>query len=216
MRSAYDPYGFSFTNLEVLIMSNTKNKVKYGLKNVYYAKATFDDDNNVTYGTPVRIPGAVSLSLDNNAEIESWYADDMVYVVLTGAASYEGTLEIALLPDSFLTDILHEELDSNGVLAEVDGAEIESFALLFEFDGDKHKTRHCLYNCVANRPSIESETKEDSAEPATDELDITASALANGYVKVKTTADVDTEVYNSWFTKVYTPDGFTASEGGEG
>lgn len=189
-------------------MANKKNKVKYGLKNVYYAKATFDDDNNVTYAAPVRIPGAVSLSLDNNAEIEPWYADDMVYVVLSGAASYEGTLEIALLPESFLVDILHEELDDNGVLAEVDGTEIEHFALLFEFDGDKHKTRHCLYNCVANRPSIESETKEDSAEPATDELDITASALANGYVKVKTTADVATEVYNNWFTAVYTPAAF--------
>ena len=34
-------------------MPNKKNKVKYGLKNVYYAKATFDDENNVTYGTPV-------------------------------------------------------------------------------------------------------------------------------------------------------------------
>lgn len=33
-------------------MPNKKNKVKYGLKNVYYAKATFDDENNVTYGTP--------------------------------------------------------------------------------------------------------------------------------------------------------------------
>lgn len=128
--------------------------------------------------------------------------------MLTGAASYEVTLEIALLPESFLTDILHEELDDNGVLAEVDGVEIEHFALLFEFDGDKHKTRHCLYNCVANRLSIESETKEDSAEPATDEFDLTASALANGYVKVKTTADVDSEVYNNWFTEVYTPAGF--------
>ena len=39
--------------------------------------------------------------------------------------------------------------------------------------------------------------KEGSAEPATDELDLTASALANGYVKVKTTADVDAEVYNN-------------------
>ena len=182
-----------------------KNKVKYGLKNVYYAKAEFDDDGNVTYETPVHIPGAVSLSLDSTAETEPWYADDSIYIAITGASGYEGTLEVAILPDSFLVDILHEEEDTNGVMAEVSDVEIEHFALLFEFAGDKHKTRHVLYNCIAARPGIESETKEDSAEPATDELDITAMALTNGYVKARTTESTSSTVYDSWFDSVYEP-----------
>ena len=37
-------------------MSNTNNKVKFGLKNCHYAKATLDPDTNaVTFGTPVAI-----------------------------------------------------------------------------------------------------------------------------------------------------------------
>ena len=37
-------------------MSNTNNKVKFGLKNCHYAKATLDPDTNaVTFGTPVVI-----------------------------------------------------------------------------------------------------------------------------------------------------------------
>lgn len=40
-------------------MAGTSNKVKFGLKNCHYAKATLDQDTNeVTFGTPVAIPGA--------------------------------------------------------------------------------------------------------------------------------------------------------------
>ena len=36
-------------------MPSTNNKVKFGLKNCHYAKATLDPDTNaVTFGTPVR------------------------------------------------------------------------------------------------------------------------------------------------------------------
>ena len=60
-------------------MSKKKNKVRFGLKNCYYAKATFDEDGNVTYAKPVRLPGAVSIGLDPEGESENFYADDIVY-----------------------------------------------------------------------------------------------------------------------------------------
>ena len=193
-------------------MSKKKNKVRFGLKNCHYAKATFDEDGNVTYAKPVRLPGAVSLSLDPEGENENFYADDIVYYVLNNNAGYEGDLELALIPEEFLKDILHEEEDANGVLTENANNEFERFALLFEFTGDKHAIRHVLYCCSASRPSVEGETKEDEKEVQTEELSIIASALANGYVKAKTSVNTSDAVYNGWYDTVYMP---TVSDDGE-
>ena len=186
-------------------MSKKKNKVRFGLKNCHYAKATFDEDGNVTYAKPVRLPGAVSLSLDPEGENENFYADDIVYYVLNNNAGYEGDLELALIPEEFLKDILHEEEDANGVLAENANNTFERFALLFEFTGDAKAIRHVLYCCSASRPSMEGETKEDEKEVQTEELAIIASALANGYVKAKTSVNTSDAIYNNWYNEVYMP-----------
>jgi len=182
------------------------NKVKFGLKNCHYALATLDvDTGTVTFGTPVAIPGAVSLSLDPEGDNDPFYADDMVYYMTAANNGYSGDLEVALLPDSFRTDIMHETEDDNGVLVEDSTVEPEHFALLFEFTGDQKKIRHCLYYCSAARPSIEGQTIEDSKEVKTESLEITASPLPSGYVKVKTGNNTADETYNSWYSAVYEP-----------
>lgn len=186
-------------------MSNKANKVKFGLKNCHYAKATFDDDGNVTYAKPVRIPGAVSLSLDPEGSIDPWYADDIAYYICNSNQGYSGDLEIALVPESFAKDILHEEEDANGVMTENSEVEVEHFALLFEFTGDQRKIRHVMYNCTCARPGIEGQTIEDSKEPQTDTLELTATPLVNGYVKAKTSTTTSQDVYDAWYDAVYEP-----------
>ena len=60
-------------------MTNTKNKVKFGLKNCHYATTTIAEDGTITYGTLKSLPGSVSLALDAEGENDPFYADDSVY-----------------------------------------------------------------------------------------------------------------------------------------
>mgnify|MGYP004521029333 CR=1 FL=1 len=174
------------------------NKIKFGLKNVHYAKKTEDG-----FATPVPIPGAVSISLDAQGEITKFYADNIVYYQSTSNNGYEGSLEVALIPDTFMTDILGDVKDKNNMLVEDVNAETASFALLFEFSGDASARRHVLYNCTATRPSIASATTEDAKEAQTESLNISAVADENGYVKAS--CDATETAYNTWFTAVKEP-----------
>ena len=174
---------------------------------------TVTEQGAFTYATPQAIPGAVSISLDAEGESSPFYADGIVYFRSNTNNGYSGDLEIALIPEWFRTDILKETLDSNGVLIErSDIAETEKFALLFEFDGDVNAIRHVLYNCSASRPSIESETREETIEPGTEKLSLTADPRADGLVKSRTGDTTSAETYNNWYQAVYVP----AEANGEG
>ena len=185
------------------------NKVKYNLKNVHAAKLTTTVTEGVTsysYAAPSAIPGAVSISLDAEGESSPFYADGIVYFRSYANNGYSGDLEIALIPEWFRTEILKEALDANGVLVEkADTTESVKFALLFEFDGDERAIRHVLYNCSASRPSIESETKEETIEPGTETLSLTADPREDGLVKSRTGDTTDAATYAGWYQSVYLP-----------
>ncbi len=183
----------------------SKNKVKFNLKNAHYAMLSIAADGTVSYGTPVALPGAVSISLDANGEPENFYADGVAYYVINNNMGYDGDLELAIIPESFRVDALNETLDDNNVLVENANTELNSFALLFEFDGDVRHIRHVLYNCSASRPGIEGQTNEESRQVQTETLTIKATPLASGVVKAKTGDTTDSSTYNNWYNAVYMP-----------
>lgn len=183
------------------------NKIRYGIKNVYYAVGTIATNGSATYTAPVALPGAVSISLDAQGDTNIFYADNIAYYTSVANNGYEGDLELAKVPDAFLKDVLGYIADSNGVLLEDVNAAPAHFALMFQFEGDAHAKRHVLYNCTATRPSVSSATKEDSIEPQTETLSITATSIYNSsinkdIVKASVTPTESTQ-YNSWLTTVY-------------
>ena len=180
------------------------NKVKYGLKNVYYAVATDNGQGVLTYDTPVAWNGAVSLSLDAQGETSNFYADNIVYFTSNANSGYQGDFECALIPDSFRTAVLGEELDTKGFYVEKASIPTVEFALLFQFEGDESATRHCLYRCTASRTAVSGSTVEESIEPQTETITITAMPRINDEV-IKSRCPASAQSYATWFTEVVEP-----------
>lgn len=183
------------------------NKIKYGIKNCKYAVATISSTGAATYGTIKDLAGAVSISLDPQGDTNNFYADNIVYFTSVANNGYEGDLELAKVPDSFLTDCLGYIADGNGVLVEDANATPVHFALMFQFEGDVNAKRTVLYNCVAARPNVEGATKEDAIEPQTETISLTATTVYNAVldtdvVKASCT-ETESTAYNSWLSAVY-------------
>lgn len=189
-------------------MANTDNKVHYALTNVYIAQLTMDlEAGTVTFGTPKRLLGAVSMDLSAQGDVIKLRADAMDYYVVNSNNGYQGDLNIANIPDWFRNEILGDTISTTDkVLVENAIQEPKAFAMLFEFKGDVKATRHVLYNCTVSRPNVHGENKDNLKDPDTDTLTLTASPLQDGKVKASTTADTPTTVYDGWFQAVWEKD----------
>lgn len=85
------------------------------------------------------------------------------------------------------------------------------FAALFEFNADKRSIRHCLFYCQASRPTLEGETKGESAEVKTESISFSAMAIpGTDIVKKRSTDDTTSDAYQNWYKTVTVPQ-FTAT-----
>lgn len=180
------------------------NKIKYGLENVYYAKITNDSGPTIKYATPVRIYGAVSLSISPDITRTAIAADNNPeYAVITEDNGYTGDIEFQDLTDAD-REVLFGNVKGgiNEYLVENKDDVPNPVALLFEFSGDAAKTRHVLYNCLFTKPNVESETGKNNK---TDKCSFTARpAEDTGDIKAKANGDTTNKnIYNSWFSKVF-------------
>lgn len=186
------------------------NKVKYGLSNCYYAVLT-EGENGPSYATPVALPGAVNLSLEQEGDTNKFRADNIDYYVSISNNGYSGDLELALIPDSFLTDVMGEVSDATaGIQYELADAKPKAFALLFQFEGDDKNTRHVMYNCKATRPAVASQTTDTTIEPVTETISVEVAALnmtVGGETKpvVKARCKEGDAAYATFFTAVKMP-----------
>ena len=184
-----------------------KEQKIFGFKNVHVAKMT-EINGDISYGTPISIPGGVSFSMDAEGETSTFYADNRPYFQTSANNGYSGSLEMADVPEEFLTDILGQTKDTNGALIENSEDTISKFALMCEAEGDPSNRRFVFYNCLATRPSVELSTNEEGKEVKTASMDITmAPRSTDGQIKaVIDKTEENQAVYDNFFAEVYEKD----------
>lgn len=182
------------------------NKVHYDLDDVCVAPLTITE-GKVSFGTPRRLFGAISMDLGPEGDTTKLRADGMDYYVSIANKGYAGDLNLAMVPDWFKAEYLGHTISTvDKVLVEDAGIDPKPFALLFRFLGDVHARRHVLYNCVASRPNIKGDNKDNPREPDTETLSLVASPLPDRKVKASTTADTPKDVYDAWNNAVWEKD----------
>ena len=185
-------------------------KVKFGLRNVHYAVVTETADAQTgeitsTYGTVKAWNGAVNMTLDAAGEDTPFYADDIVYATISSNTGYSGTLESALIPEDVYTAVFGQEKDAtSGLVIEKADDTKKYIALMTEFQMDDSARRYCFYRCMLTRPSVTGATKEASATPQTETVNITITPRPDDGV-VKVFCDRDASAYSGFFLTVPTP-----------
>lgn len=187
-----------------------ENKIRFGLKNVYYAVLTESTDGtNNTFASPKAVPGAVSMTLDSNSSDGTFYADNVSYYKTFANNGYSGSLEMARINDDMMKDVFGMTVNSSNLLVESTGVQPKPFALMFQIEGDQREELNVLYRVVpTSKPSIGSQTVEETVEPVTQSFDfealplVTGPSYQKGLIKARTTDTTTTAVRTAWFTTV--------------
>lgn len=177
------------------------NKVRFNIKNCHYSILT--DGTSPSFGTPVAIPGAVSIDLSPAGDETVFYADGIKYWIGNANSGYTGSLNVALIPEAMLKDVWGQTQDttSKNLLETVDDVQ-KDFALGFQVDGDDHSEYVWFFRCTAKRPNIAANTNTDTKNPDTQSIDLTIAPMQNGHVKIASTKDTSSTVIEGWFSAV--------------
>ena len=185
------------------------NRVNWGLAASAWGKITVDADGHDVYGAPIMFLGNRQVNWDPAGDLIKVFADGTVIYTGRQNSGYTGSMELTNLDDDFAKYVLSESVDSKNVQYEEKEPYVNRFYLLWEWIQDQKNTRHVMYNITASRPSMSATTAGDgdtkTAQYRT--LNMTAIPRDDGIVKASTRVDVDSTVYNNWFSSAYVPTG---------
>ena len=178
-------------------MSDT-NKVRFGLSNLRIGTYT-ESNGTVTLGSPVTQKGAVNLTLDPEAEENTFWADNVKYYVTNQDNGFSGSLEVAKFDDDIKTGFLGYVSLTGGGIAHIKGASKPKVYIMGQAEGDSKARRFIMYNVTLGQIQFEAATTEDAVEPATETIDI--NVTGDNKTGITMAEYLDGEgAYNTMFT----------------
>lgn len=152
-------------------------KIIHGNKNFGFAPIT-ETGGTYSFGTPVMIPGLVSVEIEVEQESSSVYADDKEFCRVKGAKVRTATVTFRNIPAAYAPYLGFVQNDS-GMFT--DTGTFANHCIFFETEeedcdtGLSTTTLHYLYNVQASEPTQESSTDEDEVEAAEIEVEYNAA-----------------------------------------
>ena len=178
-----------------------------GLDNVHYAILTKDDTEGATYGTPIKLPGAISISESAEQNTAELYADNRLWATATVFSKGELEIEFADIAIEDAAALLGHTVDSDGKI--IYGAnDVAPYICLMgealKHDG-KTKRYFKLLKGQCAESSMEFNTTSDSPEFTT--VSLTATFMprqSDGHYKYVIDSDSENAATTiaSWYESV--------------
>ncbi len=178
-----------------------------GLRDLFYAIITEDENGNETFGTPKRLAKAIKVELSVNVAEGILYADDAIDEVVKQFT--DGTIKLNTndLSSESSSEITGQKIDGNNITFATEKDEPPYVAIGFRAMKTGGKFRYVwLHKVKFAIPSENYETKGDSINFITPEIEGTFGKLnKNGVWKCDYTGVETDDIAKTWFNSVKEP-----------
>ena len=180
------------------------NKVEFGISELHVGTYEDDGEGTITLGTPYHQAGAVSFSPEESSDQNIFYADNIAYYSTYSGGTIEGDLEVAMFDNQFKTDFLGYVATTDGGLALIKNATKPAVYIAFQVEGDDESRRVIIFNATLGAISREYSTIEETVEPVTETVPVTATGINDSGVTMVVYGESDAG-YSTLFTSPSAP-----------
>lgn len=176
---------------------------RIGVRKLYYAICTKDNETGISYGTPKRIVGLNQIDINPSVQRATAYGDDLPLETASSISDITVGINSVYLPLEDRAALLGHTIDENGVMVSKTDDEAPYVAIMFE---SKQSGGAIQYEKLLKGQFAESQetfdTKGENINFQLPSIEGSFVARANDGKWRKTLVTTDTTVATSWYASV--------------